>query len=127
MQTRLKSGIVKPNPKYAFLTSRNVDKPKTVVAALQHEGWTKAMKEELRALHENETWMLVPRQEGMNIVGAKLVYKTKYKADGSVERLKARLVARGFNQEARIDFSETFSPMIKPAAVRLVLTLATTN
>lgn len=71
-----------------------MDEPKTVVAALRHEGWTEVMKEELRALYENETWMLVPRQEGMDIVGAKLVYKTKYKADGSVERLKARLVAR---------------------------------
>ena len=82
------------------------------------------MDEELAALHANHTWSLVPHQSNMNVIGCKWVYKAKLKPDGSLDRLKARLVAKGFSQVDGIDFSETFSPVIKPANIRLVLTIA---
>ena len=62
------------------------------------------MQEEISALHNNQTWKLVPRTETMNVIGCKWVYKSKLKAYGSLERLKARLVAKGFNQIPRKDF-----------------------
>lgn len=49
----------------------------------------------------------------------------KYKADNILDKLKAWLVAKGFNHEEAIDFSETFSPVVKPATMRLILTFAT--
>ena len=61
----------------------------------------------------------------MNVIGSKWVYKAKLKVDGTLERLKARLVAKGFNQVDGLDFSKTFSPVVKPATIRVVLTLAT--
>jgi Reverse transcriptase (RNA-dependent DNA polymerase) len=59
-----------------------------------------------------------------NIVGYKWVYRVKKKADGSIERLKTCLVAKGFNQEASLDYTEIFSPMVKPVKIRTFLSIA---
>lgn len=61
----------------------------------------------------------------MHIIGTKWVYKVKYKANGSDERLKTRLVAKGFAQQEEVNFSKTFSLVVKPTTVRIVLTIAT--
>ncbi|PKI41573.1 hypothetical protein CRG98_038084 [Punica granatum] len=59
----------------------------------------------------------------MNAVGCKWVFNTKLRADGTRDRFKARLVAKGFHQEEGVDFFE-FNPIVKPATIRIVLTLA---
>ena len=60
----------------------------------------------------------------MNLVGCKWIFKLKYKSDGSVDRYKARLMAKGFYQQPGLDYGETFSPVIKPSTVRTVCSLA---
>lgn len=127
MITRSKSGIVKPNPKYALNVTVSPSippEPKSVKHALAHSGWKNAMLDEFNALIKNETWTLVPRTADLNVIGCKWVYKAKLKPDGTLERLKARLVAKGFHQLDGVDYTETFSPVIKPGTIRLVLTVA---
>jgi hypothetical protein len=82
------------------------------------------MKDEIAALHANATWSLVPFDPSMNIIGCQWVYKIKRRADGAIDRYKARLVAQGFTQQEGIDYSETFSLVVKPTTIQLVLTIA---
>ena len=125
MTTRSHHGIVKPNPKYALSTTYSSSiprEPMSVQATLAHPGWEVAMNEELTALHQNQTWILVPRTSDMHVIGSKWVLKTKLKPDGSLDRLKARVVAKGFHQIDGIDFTETFSLVVKPSTIRMVIT-----
>ncbi|PKI37315.1 hypothetical protein CRG98_042310 [Punica granatum] len=98
--------------------------PRSVKGALKHPGLKDAMLEDLAALHINRMRELVPRTSHMNVVGCRWIFKTKIKADGSFDRLKARLIAKGFHQEEGIDFFETFNLVVKPGTIRIVLTLA---
>ncbi|GJS94008.1 ribonuclease H-like domain-containing protein [Tanacetum coccineum] len=63
----------------------------------------------------------------VNIVRSMWLFKHKFNADGSLSRYKARLVANGRSQQQGIDFDETFSPVVKPATIRTVLSLAVTR
>uniref|UniRef100_A0A2N9IBM9 Reverse transcriptase Ty1/copia-type domain-containing protein n=1 Tax=Fagus sylvatica TaxID=28930 RepID=A0A2N9IBM9_FAGSY len=98
--------------------------PKSVKSALLSPHWLAPMRDELFALKQNQTWELVPRKDDMNVVGSRWVFKTKLKSNGSIERFKARLVAQGYTQSLGVDFFETFSPIIKPPTIWLVLSLA---
>jgi hypothetical protein len=82
------------------------------------------MSAEFDALSQTKTWTLVPRPPGINIVGSKWIFKTKHRPNGSIDKHKARLVARGFTQQHGIDYGDTFSPVVKPETVQLVLSLA---
>jgi hypothetical protein len=97
--------------------------PRTYRAALANTNWRDAMQEEYSALLANRTWDLVPPPPGANIVTGKWIFRHKFLADGSLDRYKARWVLRGFSQRPGIDFDETFSPVVKPATVRTVLSL----
>jgi len=126
MTTRQKSGIRKPNPRYALLTHKvSYPEPKTVAAALKDPGWTGAMGEEMGNCKEAETWSLVPYTPDMLVLGSKWIFRTKLNADGSLQKLKARLVTQGYNQAEGIDYLETYSPVVRTATVRGVLHLAT--
>ncbi|KAM2890152.1 hypothetical protein COP2_008613 [Malus domestica] len=82
------------------------------------------MQEEVNALINTGTWSLVPKSTSHNIVGCKWVFQIKRKPDGTIDWYKARLVAKGFNQQKGLDYIETFSPVVKPVTIRILLTFA---
>ncbi|KAL5546881.1 hypothetical protein UlMin_006568 [Ulmus minor] len=120
MVTRSQNGIVKK--KQLFLATRQKE-PTTIKQAMKDSNWVAAMQREIVALQSNDTWELVDPPPDANIIGCKWVFKLKYKADGTLERHKARLVAKGYNQTQGLDFFDTFSPVVKPATIKIVLTL----
>ena len=86
--------------------------------------WKEAIDKEINALERAGTWETVPRPKDKNVVGCKWVCRTKYKADGSIEKYKARVVARGFSQVYGVDCLETYSPVAKLTSFRTILALA---
>ena len=67
---------------------------------------------------------MVPFQGQNNIIDSNWVFKTKYKADDSIERRKARLIAKDFQQTAGLDYDETFNPVVKSNTIRIILSIA---
>ncbi|KAL2941800.1 Retrovirus-related Pol polyprotein from transposon TNT 1-94 [Bienertia sinuspersici] len=109
----------------AFITkTENLVEPLTYSEAIKDSRWVEAMNKELKALQDNKTWILMDLPPGKKTISCKWVYKIKFKADGSIERFKARLVARGCTQKSGIDFDETFSPVVKMSTVRCILSIA---
>ena len=82
------------------------------------------MDKEIEALEVTNTWSLVPLPPGKRPIGCKWVYGVKYLPNGTIERYKARLVAKDFTQKFGLDYSRTFSLVTKSVSVRIVLTLA---
>jgi hypothetical protein len=98
--------------------------PSSARAALTDPYWRAAMEEEYEAMISNGTWELVPRPQGSNVVTGKWVFTHKLRADGTLDRYKARWVLRGFTQRPEVNYDETFSSVVKPVTVHTVLATA---
>ena len=139
MTTRSRNNIFKPKPnsddfvRYplpkALLASLQTSEiePSCYSEAIKSPQWRAAMNAEFDALLSNGTWSLIVPPSTANVVGCRWVYKVKRKSDGCIERYKARLVAKGFHQQEGVDFCETFSPIIKHATIRLVLSIGASS
>ena len=131
MTTRAQTGSLKPkafnhtkHPPLPDPTPSELIEPTTFAQAHKITHWQQAMTNEFLALCRNKTWLLVPRPSNTNLVGCKWVYRIKKNADGTLQRYKARLVAKGFHQEEGVDYFDTFSPVVQPPTIRLVLSIA---
>ena len=82
------------------------------------------MDREMKTLKDTGIWETVPRPTDHNIVGSKWVFCIKCKSDGSVDKYKARLVARGFTQVFGTDYFETYSPIANLTSFHTILALA---
>lgn len=108
---------------YIFSYSHETE-PSSFKQAMLSPHFKQATIEELQAMEANHTWTVESLPPGKNVAGCKWVYTIKYRADGTIERYKALLVAKGFTQQEGVDFTDTFSHVAKLASVKLLLALA---
>ena len=127
-ELRDRSSIKRPDYYGPVASYYSVFSPDSYDEAIQDENadlWKEAMEEEINALKENETWILMPKPENTKLIDNKWVFRIKTDNDGNANRYKARLVARGFTQQKDIDYKETFSPVVRYDSIRILLALAT--
>jgi hypothetical protein len=74
--------------------------------------------------NKNEVWEIVPRPKSKYVMSSIWLFKIKHVADGSIEKYKARFVARGFSQKEGIDYEETFTPVAGYTSIRTIIALA---
>jgi hypothetical protein len=81
------------------------------------------MDVEIASMHRNKTWHLIKLLPGCKAISTKWVYRVKTHPDGTLAKLRARLMARGFQQRQGIDFQATFAPVAKYNTLWILLAL----
>ena len=111
----------------AYKAVASTTAPRTLAEAMrtpESEQWLQAARNEMQAHMDNGTWELVDLPPGKRAMGCRWIFKVKKLADGTFERHKARVVAKGYSQRPGLDFDETFAPTTKWASLRAVLAIA---
>lgn len=98
--------------------------PCTFEEVVKEQVWKDAMAEEYESIMKNDVWEVVLRPEGKSFATSKWIYKIKHGADGSVEKYKARFVARGFSQKEGEDYDEIFAPVARYTTIQYIIALA---
>jgi hypothetical protein len=108
----------------AMVSSIRESEPSTFKEATGRQVWRDAMMEEYNSIMKNNVWEVVPRPEGKSMVTSRWLYKLKHVADGSIEKYKARFVARGFSQVEGVDYDETFASVVRYTPIKAVISIA---
>jgi hypothetical protein len=101
------------------------NEPTCFEEAIQKKEWVDSMMEEYQSIIKNDEWEIVPRPKSKDVLSSKWIYKIKHAADESIEKHKARFVARGFFEKEGIDYEETFAPVARYTSIRTIIALAT--
>ncbi|KAL4323400.1 hypothetical protein GQ457_11G026390 [Hibiscus cannabinus] len=107
-----------------YVASISCIEPKNIKEALNDDFWILAMQEELNQFDRSNVWTLVERPNDKSTIGTKWVFRKKLDESGNIVRNKARLVAQGYTQEEGIDFEETYAPVARMGAIRMLLAFA---
>lgn len=98
-------------------------KPTPYEKETEHEVWKNAMLEEYQSIMKNDIQKIVTRPKDKSIVTSKWVYTIKHAADGSIDKYKEKIVARGFSQQQEIDYDETFAPTSRYTTIRSLISI----
>jgi hypothetical protein len=103
------------------------DVPKTLAdayASSDAEYWKGAIRSEMESIMVNETWEVIEHPAGCKPIGCKWIFKKKMRLDGTIDKYKARLVAKEFTHKKGEDYFDTYSPMARLTTIRLLIALA---
>jgi hypothetical protein len=98
--------------------------PKNFNEPNKDDHWVKAMNDELEQIEKNNTWEMIHRPKGKNVIGSKWIFMNKLNEQGQVVRNKERLVCKGYSQIEGLDFDETFAPVAGLEAIIMFLSYA---
>jgi hypothetical protein len=94
------------------LLSKILEEPISYNDAIKEKGWKRATKKEIDSMLKNQISEVVDRKQWMRTISAKWIFKIKQGTLGQPIKLKARIVARGFQQQEGVDFSDIFAPVV---------------
>jgi hypothetical protein len=106
------------------------DTPKTIVEAFASpdvDDWKEAVRSEMDSILSNGTWELVDRPYGCKPTGCEWVFKKKLRPDGTIDKYKVSLVAKGYTQKEGEDFFDTYSLVARLTTIHVLLSLATSH
>lgn len=107
------------SPEYAFVIETPIT---TALSSADADEWLNAS--EIESIIKNDTWQIVDRPEDAEVIGSRMVLRNKFNPDGTINRRKARVVAKGFAQLPGIHFHQTFAPVARMSSIRLLVALA---
>ena len=93
------------------------------MASNESKFWYKAMMEELDLINKINVWELVQLPKCKVAIGCKWVYKKKLRSDGTLDKYKARLVAKRYTQKLEIDYEGIHSPVAKYVSIRIIMAI----
>ena len=110
-----------------FLTYLLEDEPqsfKEAMSSLEAPYWKEAINDEVESILQNHTWELVDLPPGSKPLGYKWIFKKKMKADGSIDKYKAKSVIKGYKQKEGLDYFDTYSLITRISSIRMLIAIA---
>ncbi|GKA56332.1 ribonuclease H-like domain-containing protein [Tanacetum coccineum] len=117
---------ISDNFSFAFNFNKSIE-PTCYKDDILDSNWIDAMNAKIEALNRDHTCIITDLPANRKPIGCKWIFKIKYKVNGEIERYKARLVAKCFNQREGIDLDETFSPIVKMSTIRCLIAMSVRN
>lgn len=103
------------------------DEPPNFEEAKKYKEWVRVCEDEIESITRLECWELVDLPPGAKPIGFKWIFKIKRNSNGSINKSKSRLVAKGYVQRYGIDYEEVFAPVARIETIRFLINLAATS
>ena len=107
-----------------YLLEKNPVTFKEAMSTPEAPLWEEAINSEIESILHNHTWELVDLTPGCKPLGHKWIFKKKMRADGSINKYKARLVVKGYKQTVGLDYFDTYAPVSRKTSIRLIIAFA---